>query len=254
MNADSDKKASLFVTCLVDQFYPEVGVSVVRILRRLGVEVDFPPGQTCCGQPLFNSGFTKEASLLARRVLQSFSPGGQDVVVPSGSCAAMIRIFYPQLFHDDPELRRTAEELAGKVYEFSEFLVKVLGVDYVESEFKGKVSYHPSCHLMRELGVSEEPKRLIGNVKGARLVEMEQAEACCGFGGTFPVKYLHISASMLDDNVEAVVKTGAKTLTACDMGCLMQIGGALSRRGIDVQPMHLAQLLEFAPELQRHGD
>ena len=238
------------MTCLVDQLYPEVGVSVVRVLRRLGVEVDFPPGQTCCGQPVFNSGFTREAALLARRVLTSFSTGSHYVVVPSGSCAAMIRIFYTQLFHDDPDLREAAEELAVRVYEFSEFLVKVLGVDEVESRFDGKVTYHPSCHLMRELGVSEEPKTLITNVEGAELVEMNQATACCGFGGTFSVKYPQISAAMLDDKVQNVAGTGAGTLVACDMGCLMHIGGALSRRGIDVNPIHLAQLLDFTTETQ----
>ena len=155
----------------------------------------------------------------------------------------MMRIFYPQLFRRDPELHRQAVDLSGRVYEFSEFLVKVLGVTDVGASFQGKVTYHPSCHLLRELGVSEEPKALINNVKGAELVEMEQAETCCGFGGTFSVKYPHISSGMLEDKVDNVVRTGAGTLVACDMSCLMHIGGALSRQGIAVQPMHLAQLL-----------
>ena len=245
-------KASLFVTCIVDQIYPEVGVSVVRLLRRLGVEVDFPRDQACCGQPVFNSGFTKEARLLGRRVLDSFQSAhstGDDnyVVVPSGSCAAMIRIFYPHLFRDDPELHRQAEELSNRTYEYSEFLVKVVGAADVGASYQGKVTYHPACHLLRELGVSQEPKTLIGNVKGAELVEMDEAEVCCGFGGTFSVKYPHISIGMLDDKVENVVRTGAGTLVSCDMSCLMHIGGALSRRGINVRPLHLAQLLEGAP-------
>ena len=245
---NSTVKVSLFVTCVVDQLFPEVGVSVVRLLRKLDVDVDFPRDQTCCGQPVFNSGFSKEGELLAQRVLKSFGPpdiaaDSHYIVVPSGSCATMMRIFYPQLFRRDPELHRQAVDLSGRVYEFSEFLVKVLGVTDVGASFQGKVTYHPSCHLLRELGVSEEPKALINNVKGAELVEMEQAETCCGFGGTFSVKYPHISSGMLEDKVDNVVRTGAGTLIACDMSCLMHIGGALSRQGIAVQPMHLAQLL-----------
>ena len=251
----SQVQASLFVTCLIDQLYPEVGVSVVRILRRLGVDVDFPRDQTCCGQPLFNSGFSKEARSLARRVLQSFGNGSTAlegdapyVVVPSGSCAAMMRIFYPQLLREDPHLSSQAENLSGRIYEFSEFLVKVLGITNVGAAFQapndGKVTYHPSCHLLRELEVSQEPRELIANVKGAQLVEMERAETCCGFGGTFAVKYPAISGAMLADKVDDLVKTGAGTVASCDMSCLMHIGGALSRRGIPVEPVHLAQLLE----------
>ncbi len=250
-------KVSLFVTCLVDQLFPEVGVSVVRLLRRVGVEVDFPRDQTCCGQAVLNSGFSKEARLLARRVLKTFKPPGEGVdnfyvVVPSGSCASMLRIFYPHLFQHDPELHRQAEELSGRVYELSEFLVKVLGVTDVGASFQGeahpessrRVTYHPSCHLLRELGVSQEPRTLLSNVRGADLVDMEQAETCCGFGGTFSVKYPHISVGMLEDKVSNIVRTGAGTLVACDMSCLMHISGALSRRGIDVKAMHLAQFLD----------
>ena len=242
-------KASLFVTCIVDQLFPEVGVSVVRLLRKMGVEVEFPRDQTCCGQPLFNSGFTGEAKLLARRVLRTFGEaqteaGSRYVVVPSGSCAAMMRVFYPVLFQDDPDLSRQAKALSGRVYELSEFLVRVLGVTDVGAEFHGTVTYHPSCHQLRELGVRQEPIVLLRNLKGAELVELEQAEACCGFGGTFSVKYPHISEGILDDKVNNVVGTGAGTLVACDMGCLMHIVGALSRRGVDVKPMHLAQLLD----------
>ena len=242
-------KAYLFATCLVDQLYPDVGVSVVRLLRKLGVGVEFPRDQTCCGQPVFNSGFATEARTLGRRVISSLGPraGGADVpyvVVPSGSCASMIRVFYPDLFRDDPDTHRQAEELSTRVYEFSEFLVKVLGVTDVGSRFPGSVTYHPSCHLLRELGVSQEPKTLLSNIEGADLVDLEEAETCCGFGGTFSVKYPHISEAMLADKVDNLEKTGAGTLVACDMGCLMNIGGALSRRGIDMKTMHLAQVLE----------
>ena len=242
-------KVSLYATCIVDLLFPEVGVSVVRLLRRLGVEVDFHRDQTCCGQPVFNSGFTKEAKTLARRVLKSYQPAKDTgdscpIVVPSGSCAAMMRVFYPQLFRDDPELLPLAEEMSGRVYEFSEFLVKVMGITDVGASFQGKVTYHPSCHLLRELGVSQEPLELVRSVKGAELIELNEAETCCGFGGTFSVKYPHISGAILGDKIENVLKTGAEALVSCDIGCLMHIGGGLSRRGTKVRPIHLAQLLE----------
>ena len=248
MVAESKITVSLFVTCLVDQLFPQVGVSTVRLLRRLGVQVDFPRDQTCCGQAVFNSGFSKEAKVLGRRVLSTFSPEDSEsdqhyVVVPSGSCTSMMRVFYPQLFKDDPELHRRAQRLGTKVYELSEFLVKVLKVTDVGAGFQGKVTYHPSCHLLREIEVSQEPKQLLGAVKGVELLEMEEAETCCGFGGTFSVKYPHISEGMLDDKVNNVTKTGAGTLVSCDMSCLMHIGGALSRRGTGVTTMHLAELL-----------
>ena len=249
MTTDSKIKVSLFVTCVIDQLFPEVGVSVVRLLRRLGVEVDFPSDQTCCGQPVFNSGFSAEGELLARRVVKSFSlpkdlSDNHYVVVPSGSCTAMIRVFYPRLLQKDPGLQKQAEDLSGRVYELSEFLVKVLGVSDVGASFTGKVAYHPSCHLLRELGVSQEPTILIDGVKGVERVEMDEAETCCGFGGTFSVKYPHISGAMLADKVASVVRTEADAVVACDMSCLMHIGGALSRRETGVKPMHLAQLLE----------
>ena len=241
----------MFVTCLVDQLFPEVGVSSVHLLRRLGVKVDYPRDQTCCGQAVFNSGFSKEAKLLGRRVLKTFLPEDSEadqhyVVVPSGSCASMIRVFYPQLFKNDPELHRQAQQLGTRVYELSEFLVKVLGMTDVGAEFQGKVTYHPSCHLLRELEVSREPKQLLGGVKGLDLVAMDEEETCCGFGGTFSVKYPHISEGMLDDKVKNVTETGAGTLVSCDMSCLMQIGGALSRRQAGVKTMHLAELLARA--------
>ena len=248
MASDSAKRASLFVTCLVDQLFPEVGVSTVRLLRSLGVEVSFPSDQTCCGQPLYNAGFAKGARDLATRVLDTFQPDESSdashyVVVPSGSCTSMMRVFYPHLFQDQPALHRRALALASRTYELSQFLVDVLKVSDVGSTFEGKVAYHSSCHLLRELEVVAQPRALIGGVKGARQVEIERAETCCGFGGTFSVKYPHISGAMLDDKVDDVVKSGADALVACDMSCLMQIGGGLSRRGSEVRPMHLAQLL-----------
>ena len=239
------KNASLFVTCIVDQLYPEVGESVVRVLRRHGVELDLPRDQTCCGQPLFNSGFASRASALARRVLKSFQ-GDQPVVVPSGSCASMLRVYYPQLLEGDRRYQPMAEDLASRTYEFGEYMVKVLGVSDVETSFNGAVTYHPSCHLLREVGASVHSEQLVRVACGDQYQPMPQAETCCGFGGTFAVKLNHISESMLDDKVANVLSTGAQGLVSSDMGCLMHIGGSLSRHGANVRPMHLAQLLDTA--------
>ncbi|HZA23066.1 MAG TPA: (Fe-S)-binding protein [Dehalococcoidia bacterium] len=234
--------ASLFVTCIIDQLYPEVGVSVVRVLRKLGVKVAFPQDQTCCGQPLYNSGFTGQARQLARRVIKSLG-SSQYVVVPSGSCAAMMRVFYLDLFEDDPSLQQ-ARRLASRVYEFSEFLVNVLGVDDVGAAYSGTATYHPSCHLLRELEVREAPGKLLVKVTGLGLVELPRQESCCGFGGAFSVKYPHISEEMAADKVNNVTSTRADTLVSCDMGCLMNIGGALSRQGHHIKIRHLAQVLD----------
>ena len=238
--------ASLFVTCIVDQLYPEVGVSVVRALRKAGVDVDFPEGQSCCGQPLYNSGFTAEARKLAERTLDILGDRGY-VVVPSGSCGAMMRVFYLDLFADDPELLARAQDLSQRVYEFTEFLVDVVGYDPGsggESEGGSKVAYHPSCHLLREMEVREAPQRLLDAAPRVERVELPDAEQCCGFGGTFAVKYPHISEEMVADKIAAVTASGADTLTACDMGCLMHIGGAVSRQGLPLRVRHIAQVLD----------
>ena len=236
-------RASLFVTCVIDQLYPQVGVSVVRVLRRLGVSVDFPSTQTCCGQPLYNSGFTRPAKQLARRVLQDFN-SSRYIVVPSGSCAAMLRIFYLDLFEDDPDLRRQATHLAGRVYEFSQFLTDVLRVDPGQFHHSATATYHPGCHLLRELGVREQPPALLRQVSGLNLVDLPQAETCCGFGGAFSVKYPHISREMLAEKTAHIRATGADTLVSCDMSCLMHLGGGLSRQGAAIKVRHLAQILD----------
>ena len=243
MARPSEIQASLFVTCIVDQLYPQVGVSAVRVLRRLGVVVDFPADQTCCGQPLFNSGFTAQARQLGMRVLSSFALS-QNVVVPSGSCAAMLKVFYQDLFAGDPEWEEKAAQLAERVYEFSEFLVKVLGVTDVGAHLPSRTTYHSGCHLLREMEVREEPGELLQAVDGLNLVPLPQADTCCGFGGAFSVKYPHISEGMLQDKIANVISTGADTLVSCDMSCLMHIGGGLSRQGIPVTIRHLAEVLD----------
>lgn len=243
MTQPNGASASLFTTCIVDQLFPQVGVSVVRVLRHLGVEVDFPADQTCCGQPVYNSGFNQQAKKLAVRVLDSFEDS-QYIVVPSGSCAAMIKVFYLDLFQDQPDELRRAELMAPKVYEFSQFLVQVLGAADIGASFPGAAAYHPSCHLMREMNVRDEPRELLSHVSGLQLNDLPQAETCCGFGGTFSVKFPHISEGMLADKVASVSASGAETLVSCDMGCLMHIDGALSRQGIGVQTRHLAQVLD----------
>jgi len=235
--------ASLFATCIVDQLFPQVGVSVVRVLRRLGVQVDFPPDQTCCGQPLYNSGFNQPARQLGERVLRGFA-GSRYVVVPSGSCAAMMRVFYLDLFRGDPELLELAQGLAPKVYEFSQFLVQVLGIEDAGAAFQGSATYHPSCHLLREMEVREEPQKLLRQVSGLDLKDLPQAETCCGFGGAFSVKYPHISEGMLADKIASVAESGAETLVSCDMGCLMHIDGALRRQYPAIRSKHLAQVLD----------
>ena len=246
----STPKVSLLVTCLVDQLFPEVGVSVVNLLRRLGVEVDFPSDQTCCGQPLYNAGFKSDAKQLAARTIEVFGKRDEDdvptyVVAPSGSCASLLRVVYPEMFEDDPALHAAAVELAGRTYELSEFIVEVLEITDVGAKAPGaRIAYHPSCHLLRELGVRDAPRALIGAVEGAGEAELRQAETCCGFGGTFSIKHSQISTAMLDDKLDDIATSGADTVIACDMSCLMHIGGGLSRRGLDVKTLHIAQLLD----------
>ena len=235
-------KISLLVTCLGDALYPDVGVATVRLLRRLGVEVAFPQAQTCCGQPHFNSGYRTHARDLARHTIRAFD-GDSLVVAPSGSCAAMVKLEYPELFAEDRYLRRRAEDLARRTHELSDFLVNVLGVEDVGARFEGKVTYHMACHL-RGLGVKGEPERLIHKVKGLDFVPLERVDECCGFGGSFSVRYPGISGAMVADKAALIEKTGADAVVATDAGCLMNIAGCLHRRGSRVKAMHLAELLE----------
>jgi len=234
-------RASLMITCLGDMLFPEVGVSIVRLLRRLGVRVDCPAGQTCCGMPLFNSGYHKAAAAVAARTVGLFRDA-EHVIVPSGSCAFMVKHEYPRLLRD-PEARRAAERLAARTWELSQFLVSVLGVRELTSAVKGRVTYHDSCHLLRGLGESQTPRELLRNLKGVELVELPGADECCGFGGSFAVRLPEVSAGILARKLANVEATGAACLVACDAGCLLQMGGGLRRRGSRVRPVHLAELL-----------
>ena len=238
-------RVAFFVTCLADQFYPEVGEAAVRVLRRLGAEVEFNSAQTCCGQPAFNTGYREEARAVAASVLDLFSRsnGAEYVVLPSGSCTSMMRVLYRELFERDSARLAQAQALAGRVFEFSEFLVKVLKADDVGARFPHRLAYHDSCHLLRELGVSEEPRRLLRSVRGAELVELNDHRLCCGFGGTFSVKFPEVSAALGADKLKAAAEAGAEYLVANDSGCLMHLAGLIHRRRAPLKTIHLAQVL-----------
>jgi L-lactate dehydrogenase complex protein LldE len=235
-------RISLMVTCLGDVFFPEVGVATVKLLRRLGHEVDFPKSQTCCGQPHFNSGYHDEARALARHTIQAFAES-ECIVAPSGSCAAMVKLEYPELFHDDLVWHERAESMARRTHELADFLVNVLKVEDVGARFPGKVTYHMACHL-RGLNVMTEPERLLRRVRDLELVPLERCDECCGFGGSFSVRYPAISEAMVRDKAAFIKQTGADTVVATDSGCLMNIAGYLHRHGSKVRAVHLAQVLE----------
>jgi L-lactate dehydrogenase complex protein LldE len=234
-------KVSLLVTCLGDALFPEVGVATVKLLRRLGVEVDFPQAQTCCGQPHFNSGYHQEARTLAQHTIGAFA-NGQLVVTPSGSCAAMVKLEYPELFHDDLVWHGRAEDLARRTHELSDFLVNILGIEDVGARFPARVTYHMACHL-RGLGLFTEPQRLLAKVRELELLPLERSDECCGFGGSFAVRFPGISGAMVNDKSNFIEQTGADAVVATDAGCLMNIAGCLRRRGSKVRALHLAEVL-----------
>jgi L-lactate dehydrogenase complex protein LldE len=236
-------KVALFVPCFVDQFYPRVGISAVKVLRKLGHEVVFPAEQTCCGQPAFNSGYWDEACSLASRFVDVFEGAKCDAIVSlSGSCTAMVRNFYPELL-TKPALAAKLKKLRENTFEFSEFLVERTGVTNVGAQFNGKATYHDSCHALRELRMKDTPRILLAGVKGLELVEMRDTDQCCGFGGTFSVKFPMISTAMCESKVERIVETGAQFVISTDSSCLMQIQGLLDRRKIPVKSLHVAEVL-----------
>jgi len=235
-------EVQLFQTCLAEEFFPEVADAAAAVLERLRLKVRPLRRAFCCGQVAFNDGLRDEARSLARRFLSSCQPG-TPIVVPSGSCTSMVKVFYPDLLADEPAMLEKANAIRPWVFEFSQFLAGVLKVKYVGARYERPVAYHPSCHLMRELHVREEPMALLSAVNGIRLVELRDREECCGFGGLFSVKFPHISGAMLDDKLMRIRESGAEVVVSADCGCLMQIGGGLHRAGDKIEVHHLAEVL-----------
>jgi L-lactate dehydrogenase complex protein LldE len=235
-------RVGFFVTCLTDLFRPNVGFAAVRLLEQAGCSVTVPEAQTCCGQPALNSGDNDSARALARQVIAAFA-GFDYVVGPSGSCMATIRNDYPKLFADDPEWRARAEDLSRRAYELMSFLVDVRGMRGVAAAYPGKVTYHDSCSGRRGLGIKAQPRELLASVAGLEIAEMPDSEVCCGFGGTFCVKYPDISTKMADDKVANIEVSGGDTLLGGDLGCLMHIAGRLKRLGKPVRVFHAAEVL-----------
>jgi L-lactate dehydrogenase complex protein LldE len=243
MNNQKSVKVGLFVTCLVDQLWTSIGTSTVEVLRRAGCEVEFDERQTCCGQPAFNTGYRTEARRVAERFIELCEESeAQYIVSPSGSCTAMVH-HYESLFADDEKWRPRAHAVAARTFELSSFLVRELKLTDLGARFKGRVTWHDACHGLRELGVRNEPRTLISHVRETEFVEMENSDACCGFGGTFSVKYPEISTAILDQKIEAIERAGVDAVVSGDASCLMQIGGRLSRIGSKARVMHLAELL-----------
>jgi L-lactate dehydrogenase complex protein LldE len=241
-SATGRPRVGLFVTCLVDLFRPSVGFAAVKLLREAGCEVAVPQAQTCCGQPAYNSGDRASAAALARQTVSAFE-GFDYVVAPSGSCAGMLKVHYPRLLEDDVQWRRRAQAFAGKVHELVSFLVDVRGLRAVEASYQGRVTYHDSCSGLRELGIKDQPRALLASVQGLELTELPDTEACCGFGGTFAIKYPDISNAMVERKTGHVAQTGADLLLAGDLGCLMNMAGKLSRQGRRVAVRHVAEVL-----------
>ncbi len=239
--ADPAKRVGLFVTCLVDLIRPSVGFAAVKLLEDAGCIVDVPL-QSCCGQPAFNSGDRRTTRAIAEQVIEAFAPYDY-VVAPSGSCAGMLKVHYPELFHGDPNWEPRAAAFAEKTYELISFLVDVMGVARIDASFEGTATYHDSCSGLRELGVRVQPRRLLGTVRGLTLKEMRDADVCCGFGGTFCVKYPDISNAIVGKKAANVAATGADMLVAGDLGCLMNMAGKLQRDGKPIEVRHVAEVL-----------
>jgi L-lactate dehydrogenase complex protein LldE len=237
------RTVQLFVTCLVDTFFPEIGEAAVSVLRRAGAAVDFPRAQTCCGQPSFNAGLRNGARRIAEHTLRTFEAVRGDVVMPSGSCVHMIRHNYAELFTDDPLWQARAEELAARTYELTEYLVDVLGVTECHARWDGPLAYHPTCHLHRGLGIDLQPGTLLRSVRGAEVLELPEAEDCCGFGGVFSLEHPEVSTEMLQRKIRNLEATGAPTLVVCDTGCLMHIQGGLRHSTRAQRVVHIAEVL-----------
>ncbi len=241
--SQSHPRIALFVTCLVDLMRPEIGFSALKLLEHAGCDVVVPDDQTCCGQPAYNSGDRRTAHQLAVRVLAQLE-GYDYVVIPSGSCAGMIKVHYFDLFANDPQMKRRMSDLAPKVYELTDFLVRVMKITDVPGRAEGTVTYHDSCSGLRELGVSTQPRELLSKIPGLQLKEMKDCRTCCGFGGTFAMKYGNVSAAIVDDKVHNIQDTGAQAVVLGDLGCMLNIEGRLRRLGDErTQVLHVAQVL-----------
>lgn len=233
---------ALFVTCMVDQLFPHVGMAMVDVLERLGYRLSFPPAQTCCGQPAFNSGYREDARSVAAHFLRVFRDS-EYIVVPSGSCTSMISHHYAQLFDTNSSMMAEVHRLETRVWEFSKFLTDVAGVEDVGAQLNGVATYHDSCHALRELKIKDGPRRLLRKVKGLDFREMDIAEECCGFGGTFSVKFPGVSGGMARTKIDSIKRTGAEMVISIDSSCLMQLEGAIRRAGLPIRAMHLAEVL-----------
>lgn len=235
-------KVALFVTCLVDLFRPSVGHATIKLLKQANCDVVVPPGQTCCGQPAYNNGDRKNAQRIARQVIDAFD-NYDYVVAPSGSCTGMIKCHYPGLLADDPQYASRATQLAERCYELTSFLADIIGLTIRDVSFNQSVTYHDSCSCQRELNIKTQPRQLLKSIEDLRLNEMQGTEECCGFGGTFCVKYDELSATMVDNKVDNIQQSGADILLAADMGCLMNIAGRLKRRQLPIKVYHIAEVL-----------
>jgi len=235
-------RVALFVTCLVDFYRPSIGFAAIRLLEKHGCVVEVPPLQVCCGQPAYNAGDRADAKKIAAQVIAAFD-GYEHVVVPSGSCGGMISQHYPDLFADEPAMAQRAQHLAKRTHELVSFLTDILHVERVDAEWPGTATYHDGCSGLRELGIKEQPRNLLRSVRGLELVEMRDTEVCCGFGGTFCVKYPAISDHMVGDKIQAAAATGAELLLAGDLGCLLNIAGKMKRERLPIEVRHVAEVL-----------
>lgn len=238
------EKIQLFHTCILNEFYPEVGISVANILDRLGIKVEVPRGQVCCGQPAFNAGFFKEAKRVAQYTLELLSKTTGSIIIPSGSCAHMIIHNYPLFFHGDDKYSDMAKSILIRCREFTQFIVDDLGITDLGAALNVDVVYHPSCHLSRGLGITEPPLKLLENVKGLKIRSFKNQDECCGFGGVFSIKYPEISCAMMNKKIENIESAGAEYITGGDLGCLMHLEGGLRRKNSGIKCRHIAQLLD----------
>jgi len=236
------ERVALFVTCLVDLFRPSVGFAAVKLIEQAGFKVEVPEAQTCCGQPAYNSGDRADAAEIARRTIAAFE-GFDYIVAPSGSCGGMLRCHYPELLADDPQWAPRAKALAERCYELTQFLFEIAKLDTIDAQLKARCTYHDSCSSLREMNVKAQPRSLLRQVKGLQLAEMGDTEACCGFGGTFCVKFPDISNSMVERKTADIIASGADHVLSGDLGCLMNIAGKLQRQGSAIKVRHVAEVL-----------